>query len=72
VSKGERSRGNLIGKMQTMTAWLKKRRSEFKTCDFAEEFHISTRSALRWLESLEASGLVECNRSGKPWIWRPV
>jgi hypothetical protein len=32
----------------------------------------STRTARRWLESCEASGLVECDRSGAGWRWRAV
>ena len=64
------SRGNMIGFAVRLVAFVQAQQLEFSTLDFSLEMEIDRRSALRWLRSAEASGLVACRDDGRGLQWR--
>jgi DNA-binding IclR family transcriptional regulator len=59
-----------VGRAVQSFAWIRERRGDFTSAQLAEHLETHTRTAQRWLESWEASGMVECDRTRQPWIWR--
>ena len=55
----DRGRDNLIGSAVQMVVWVAERRRPFTITEFGEAHEMCRRSAYRWLNALEASGMVE-------------
>lgn len=72
---GERGRGALVGTAALMLGWIADTRRPFTAGELARGCELGYRTALRWLEALEASRLVRAEappagRRGKAWSSR--
>ncbi len=65
----ELSRSNRIGRNFDVLLWVQSREKPFCGRVMAQALEISTRSALRYLRSLEARDVVTSDRASKPWLW---
>ena len=72
----EATRGRMIDLTIDAVAWCRARRSAFTARDFATGLGLRARTAQRWLNALEAAGIVELHREVQrtprpsPALWR--